>query len=734
MTPPDEASILLHLGICARHGLSAATAPVPRSVVGPRRHRLPKGFARAWVLLAVLLLSLPALAQEAVRVRATYLFVDRARQVALARGDAVVTYGDLILRAQEVELNLDSLELVASGGVTLEEAGQVISAQSLTYNLRTRFGSLTQAETRWTSPRLQGPLHLRADRLEGNPNQRAAGRFCQVTTCDLDDPQVPYKLEAREFELIPQDRLVLRHASLYLFGRKVLTLPYFVVFLREPRQQRIFPVVGWNETEGWSVKTATTYELSEEHLGFVYLDWMERIGTGVGFEHLWKYGAGEGDYFAYVLGNRPASGTDYRLRLAHRHDFGGGLGVGAFVDLHRRHSPVAPFTNLYLTLDALYRDPEQAIATFLSYSSSEQLEGYSDSLQVRASYDRFLDPTRRLRVELPFSQFLAHPSRDLELVPRVDYVHFGPGYTLQATLEHRLDLDADSYPLDTYYSLSRLPELAYTFLAQPLQLGSVALNTQLTGGFGLFGERNVFRDGQLGDVWGVRLDTQALAFAYHVLGSQTAADLRSVVRFGYYTTGQARVVFTSTLGIQHQWTQELTSRLSHTYYDRAGETPFQFDQDPTRLNLLQLQTTYRTANLEADLLAGWNFLVDRPDLVTLRTRWLPALGWTVDLATSYDLNLSQLGPVEVQVQARLSDQWELLYRGSYLPTGQLQHDRFQLTYLQYCWAARLSYLASRQEIWLEAWLTALPQSSGAVGLGQTGVLFQQPFLPPSPTR
>jgi hypothetical protein len=38
-------------------------------------------------------------------------------------------------------------------------------------------------------------------------------------------------------------------------------------------------------------------------------------------------------------------------------------------------------------------------------------------------------------------------------------------------------------------------------------------------------------------------------------------------------------------------------------------------------------------------------------------------------------------------------------------------------------------------MWLEAWLTALPQYPGAVGVGQTGVLFQQPLRPPpSPVR
>ncbi|MDQ7801807.1 MAG: hypothetical protein QN144_13380, partial [Armatimonadota bacterium] len=332
------------------------------------------------VLLAALLFVPPAAGQEEVpvRVRARYLRVDRARQVAVARGDVVVTFQDVVLRADEVTLHLEELELVASGNVVLEEAGQRLAARHLTYNLRTGFGSLDGAETRYLSPRLRDPVHLRAAKLVGNINQRVEARKCQVTTCDLDDPQVPYKLEAEEAELVPQDRLVLRRVSLYLFGRRVLTLPYFVVFLREPRQQRVVPVVGWNETEGWFVKTSTTYWLSDEHYGFLYLDWMERIGTGGGAEHIWKYPGGEGDYFLYVLGNRPAAGHDYRVRLAHRHDFGGGLAAGLFFDLFRRDSPLVPQTNVYTTLDALYRDPGQLANLFLLYTSSEAPESYFD--------------------------------------------------------------------------------------------------------------------------------------------------------------------------------------------------------------------------------------------------------------------------------------------------------------------------------------------------------------------
>jgi hypothetical protein len=90
--------------------------------------------------------------------------------------------------------------------------------------------------------------------------------------------------------------------------------------------------------------------------------------------------------------------------------------------------------------------------------------------------------------------------------------------------------------------------------------------------------------------------------------------------------------------------------------------------------------------------------------------------------------------VEAQVRARLSDQWEVVYAGRYTAaTGQVFHDTIQLNYSQQCWAASATYRGADQAVWLEAWLTAFPQAVGAVGLGQTGLLFPQPLLP-TPTR
>ncbi|MDR7416096.1 MAG: hypothetical protein QN193_08955 [Armatimonadota bacterium] len=689
------------------------------------------------VLLALALVT-PASPQEEgvpVRVRADYLRYDRARQVVYGLGNVVVEYQDLTLRAEEVLLELEPMELVARGRVVLESAGQVVTAEHLTYNLRTRLGSLEAAETRWRDPLTRDPIHIRAGRMEGNPEQRMCFSNAEVTTCDLDDPGAPYKLAAREIEFIPQDRVVMRDVSLYLFGAKILTLPFFILFLREPRQTRILPLVGYSEEEGFFVKVTTTYFLSEEHLGFVYTDWMERIGFGGGVEHLWRYNRGQGDYFVYFLQNRKVASTDLRLRLQHRHDFGGGLAVGAFYDEFRRQFGDGGLTrSLYTSLDAVYLDPVQSGNLFAAYTRNDTPQGFAgDFLNGLLQYNRTLLPNLTGRLQIPFSQRGGVGFTDLEATPRLDLSYTGPGYTLQLVAEQRLDLEGEAYTGDLIPSVSRLPELNYTGFPQPLRLGSLNLFLQLQGSAGYYVETAPSGAGMLSLPAG-RLDVQAILSGTHTLSPQTSANLQLSLRTSYYTTGNLRALVFGNLGFSQQMGPRLTGRLTYTYKDGAGDTPFQFDRDPTRINTLQAQLTYQDPALTAEIAIPYNFIRALPDPVVLRVQWLPLPGWTLATAAQYDLTLGSLATVEAQVRARLSDQWEVVYAGRYTATtGQLFHDTIQLNYYQQCWAASATYRGADQAVWLEAWLTAFPQAVGAIGLGQTGVLFPQPLLP-TPTR
>ncbi|MDR5696922.1 MAG: hypothetical protein QN135_04315 [Armatimonadota bacterium] len=705
--------------------------------------RLAPGRVRVLAMLVAALLATPLLgayAQEEipVQVRAEYVRYDEARGLVYARGGVVITYQDVILRADEVLLDLNELELVARGNVVLEESGQVVTAEQLTYNFRTRFGSMDAAETRWRDPLVLDPIHIRAGRIEGNINQRICITNAEVSTCDLDDPQTPYKITADHVELIPQDKLVLRGASLHLFGWKVFTLPVIVIFLREPRQQRVFPVVGYNEAEGWFVKMTTTYFVNDSHYGFIYTDWMERIGFGAGVEHIWRYAEGDGNYFLYLLPNRQTGGTDHRARLQHRHNFGGGFAAGIFLDYFQRNFGGGRSASAFFgSLDAVYADAVQTANLFVSYGADDFGTEPNEAFAARLTYDRQILPGLRGRIDVPYSQLRIPDSpADQESTPRLDLVYFGPGYTLRLTAEHRFDLDGPAYAGDNFYSLSRLPEIVYSPFAQPLRLGDVSLLAQFNAGLGLFQEHNVpLTGGALGTVSAVRLDGQVIVAGTHRIADRTTTDVRLNGRLSYYSTGDLRGIFGGTVGVSHGFTDSLTARLTYNYQDNFGRTPFLFDRDVTRLHNVQFGLSYREATLAAELTGGYNFLAGRADALTLRVEWLPQPNWIVNFASSVDPNTWTVGSVEGSLRARLSEQWEVAYRAIYVPTtGTLLHDFVQATYYQDCWAASLTYLGSRQELWLEVWLTAFPRARGAVGLGQTGILFQQPFLPPGPLR
>lgn len=724
-------------GAVAPPGLPAAkfTAPVRRAP-GARAAR------RLALLVLAALVSLPAVATSyaretvPVQVKADYIREDRARNMLYARGSVALSYLDLVLKADEILLNLEDLDLVARGDVTLSEGGQVVTATQLTYNLRTRFGSLDVAETRWRDPLVLDPIHIRAQRLEGNINQRICLRTGEVTTCDLNDPRTPYKFTAEQIDLIPQDKVILRNTSLYLFGRKVLTLPVVVIFLRGPRQPRFLPIIGYSEPEGFFIKTTTTYFINDDNFGFVYADWMEKLGVGLGVEHMLKTARDEGNYFLYVLGNRQTAGQDYRVRLQHRRRFDAGLSAGVLLDYYRRQPGDGAFTsNLYATLDALYTDAVQNANLFTSYTGAETAQRSSDALSTRLLYTRQIAPGLTARLQLPYSQTRTDAGTDLETTPRLDLTYSGRGYSLQLVAEHRFDPDGDAYTGDRLFTVSRLPELTYSGFPQTFQLGRVRLSHQLLGGLAYFQEEVPGLEGGVARTAALRFDVQSLLTGSYAFGPRTSADLRLSARGSYYSGGEARGIFAGTLGLFHQATESLSTRLTYNYKDNAGTTPFQFDRDISRLHNAQLQITYRRPHVTAELTGGYDLLTSRASPLVLRADWLPRPNWTVAAAATYDLTTSTLATAEASLRVRLSDQWDVAYRTIYNPpTGSLLHDLIQVNYLQDCWVMSATYVGSRQEFWLEVRLTAFPQARGGIGLGQTGLLFTQPFLPAVPTR
>ncbi|MDQ7830012.1 MAG: LptA/OstA family protein [Armatimonadota bacterium] len=666
-----------------------------------------------------------------VLIRADAFRYDRRTRVLVATGNVVLTFEDVTIDAHALVANLETGEVTAEGHVRLRVGAQEATAELLTYNLRTRLGVLHQARARVTSPMVLGPVHLRAQRLEGVLDRTVSIREGFVTTCDPDVPLV--FLTADEIAVFLNDKVVGRRASLWIAGQRVVTLPSFIIFLRERQATRFFPVVGYSPVEGWFVKTHTTYFLNEGHWGFVLADYMERLGTGLGVEHAYRLsgGRGQGTALVYRLANRQTGGTDWRVVVNHAQDLAPALRLNLFGDYTHRApggTPSPPATSdLFTALDLSHRTTGATTFLYATYSSTSV--GPAQGLTGTLVHSQALSPEMSGEAVLTFTRAAGTAGVDDELLPRLVLRHFRPGFSASLVAETRWDLDGDVFPADQHYTLERLPELTVTLA--PFALGRSPFVLQVEGGLGRFREQNV-TPSSLTDA--VRADA-LLTLSGPVPAGGGTLFLRAFGRASWYTTGDLRLFTGGRAEYVRPLGPTLELRGAYTTQEVAGQSPFLFDQIAGPLSIGEASLTYRAPGLFVRALATYDFLTRQPGSVVAQAVALPRPEWTVALAASYSPMLGRLERAEASLDLRLSPQWQVQYLGLYDGfTGQVFHDRLTVTRVFCdCLAVSLSYLGVRGEIWLEAWLTAIPWGRGRIGLGQSGLLFDQPLaFPGSP--
>ncbi len=657
-----------------------------------------------------------------VRIRAETFRYDRRTRVLVATGNVILTFEEVTIHADALVANLESGEVTAEGRVRLRVGPQEASAELLTYNLRTRLGVLQQARTEVRSPLVLGRVHLRAQRLEGVLDRTVSIREGFVTTCDPDDPLV--HLTADEIAVFLNDKVVGRRVSLWVAGRRILTLPSFIIFLRERQESRLFPVVGYSPAEGWFVKTRYSYFLNDQHWGFLLGDYMERLGTGLGVDHFYRLAGerGQGNALLYRLANRQLEETDWRAILTHRQELSSALRLGLFADYSLRAPPAGPAaSDLYLAADLSYRTARASTFLFSTLSSTSLGPAYSFTGHL--VHSQTISPGLSGDAIVRFSRTAGSLGIDDELVPRLVLRHFRPGFSATLVAETTWDLDGEAFPGDQRYVLERLPEL--TFALSPFRLGQSPLVLQVEGGLGRFREHTI---APLGVTDASRADA-LLTLSGPVTLAGGTLQLRAFGRGSWYTNGEGRLFTGGRADYVRPLTPLLEFRTAYSTQAVTGRSPFLFDQISGAFSFAEASLTYRTPGLFARASLTYDALAQRFGSLTAQAVAIPRPGWTVALAASYSPTFGRLDRVEASLDLRLSPQWHVRYLGFYdASTNQVVHDRLSVTRVFCdCLAVGLTYLGARQEIWLEAWLTAIPWGRGRIGLGQTGLLFDQPF-------
>ena len=119
-----------------------------------------------------------------------------------------------------------------------------------------------------------------------------------ITSCELLHPH--YELNGENIIIRPGKRVIFRKAKLKLFGRTVLQIPYLSIPL-DNRSYNNTPEVGQSQQEGYFIKTRFGTPLHGNDDLYARLDYMSKLGVGIGADYLYKNSVVNGVLNVYTI-------------------------------------------------------------------------------------------------------------------------------------------------------------------------------------------------------------------------------------------------------------------------------------------------------------------------------------------------------------------------------------------------------------------------------------------------
>jgi hypothetical protein len=507
---------------------------------------------------------------------ADHIRYESERRIVRASGNVRFAYQEVEVSSDDLVADLELDRAVLSGNVILRTKGQEFRGETLLVHLDTRQWEFTRARAA-ISPQyfergVLAPLYLGAGEVLGLPDHlRVLG--ASFTTCDL--PQPHYEVTARRLRIWPGRKLIADHATVWILGRRIFTLPWFVIPLRQPQRQPIVPVVGQDEFQGAYLKTLINYVLNDSSYGSGHLDFMSRRGIGTGIEHAQIYPHGRTDLYLYQVHNTTTGANELTARASEQQDFGGGLSLRASADLRN--------DNYYYTAGSRVTNTQVALTSQRQGGSSSLGYDYSStggafdftrwSVSLR---DDERGPRYGLSLDSRYDSQSTAPgeANDLEWNNRVELTDHERSMDARLVVSKRFDPDGNAYTGDNFYQVvDHLPELMLETDSYRMKAALAGLPAHLTLSFGNFAEQPTGLE-----AYRVYFGYQSIAHTIR-LTKTTRVNLQP--RFEQFLYGDrdhtAQYDYGGNVRLQQDLGGYWQAQLGYALLQPEGYTPFRFD-------------------------------------------------------------------------------------------------------------------------------------------------------------
>lgn len=269
---------------------------------------------RLWITVAVILLvAAQAAAQlDAIAVRAKGTQVSQG-DIYQALEDVVITYQDIRIQCQSVELNRATGDITAEGGVIFDRGPQRFTADRLVYNLKSKSGSFINASG--NAPPTYSFTGAVLERVDENHFRIIDGTF---TACEQERPS--WDLHLRE--ALIEDEGYGRFKGV-AFRIKRVPIMYFPYLLWPVKTERaaglLMPGFGYSDRRGFNLSMTGFIPLGRSYDTTIELDWFSGGYFGLGTEVRWAPTKGAyGEIFGYAVRDPVDDAIQWRVDGFHR--------------------------------------------------------------------------------------------------------------------------------------------------------------------------------------------------------------------------------------------------------------------------------------------------------------------------------------------------------------------------------------------------------------------------------
>jgi hypothetical protein len=541
-----------------------------------------------------------------------------------------------------------------------------------------------------------------------------------ITTCELKEPH--YHIAAKEMIIYPKDKIIARDISWYEGKIKIITLPYFLIFLDRKTQQPILPKIGQNSADGWFVKTNFNYYIDEKSYGTFYIDWLEKKGIGTGVEHTLEIGdannPGETSLYLYQIKEKDSGNINLTGNLNYTQEFTE-ENIKTQVILNYSGTKAEGGNLPYNTLKSQFAFEKKEDNYTLKLTGKYNFSG-TGIRQEDLSIDGNIKVDHNYTFNDKFSSALAlvytdnNPASwevaDRELKPKWELKYGGEGYTLNLITEKRFDLDGDNYiGEDVSKIINRLPELI--FKKNPAAIGDTKITYDINASVGHFYEAATEEDNLRGEyIINVKRPFD--------LGEYLTLTPSGIFRQDVYLTGEARYLVGGKVDLKAVYDPYISSILSYSYNKSVGPTPFNFDYIAPLTNTVSGKLTLKPSEkIQLDLSTNYDFITENFGNLVAKIEYKPKDDWKMNFSSSYNLNTKEwTKKINSALDLQLSDDWRIKYKGV------VDFDDFKLTNSVvgitrdlHCREITINYKQATKSFWVEFYIKAFPTEKITIG-------------------